>query len=311
VARGGMDSLHSPCGRTSCVCRRHAPRLNHRHADFQSRAGSPEALYFNELPGRPLPKLQHNAGRCRASSRKIHAANLGCWCHRIIAGNIGQSALLVLSEFGTTLRTCMRSKGKITSWNDDKGYGFVTPLAGGKQVFVHVKAFSNRNRRPEIGEVVTYSLSKDKQGRPCAANATLAGDKLKEKKAQKSSTPAILFALLFLCIVGVSVIAGRVPVIIGIAYATLSLVSFVAYALDKSAAQRGAWRTSEGTLQVLGLIGGWPGALIAQQTLRHKSKKSSFRIVFWTTVLMNCAALMWLHTKSGQSFLETVLGQHF
>ena len=46
---------------------------NHRHADFQSRVGSPEALYFKELPGRPLPNLQHNAGRCIASSRKSHA----------------------------------------------------------------------------------------------------------------------------------------------------------------------------------------------------------------------------------------------
>ena len=55
------------------ACRRFAPRLNHRHADFQSRAGSPEALCFNELPGRPLPSLQHNAGRCGASSRKTHA----------------------------------------------------------------------------------------------------------------------------------------------------------------------------------------------------------------------------------------------
>ena len=84
----------------------------------------------------------------------------------------------------------MRSKGKIASWNDDKGFGFITPLAGGKQVFIHVSAFGNRNRRPEINDVVTYALSTDKQGRPCAANATLAGDKLKEKKAKESSTPA-------------------------------------------------------------------------------------------------------------------------
>ena len=47
--------------------------IYHRHADFQSRGGSPEALYFKELPGRPLPNLHDNAGRCRASSRKIHA----------------------------------------------------------------------------------------------------------------------------------------------------------------------------------------------------------------------------------------------
>ena len=46
---------------------------NHGHADFQSRVSSPEALYFNELPGRPLPNLHDNAGRCTTSSRKLHA----------------------------------------------------------------------------------------------------------------------------------------------------------------------------------------------------------------------------------------------
>lgn len=102
----------------------------------------------------------------------------------------------------------MRSKGKIASWNDDKGCGFITPLAGGKRVFIHVKAFSNRNRRPEINDVVTFALSKDKQGRPCAANATLAADKLREKTAQKNSTPATLLAVFFLCVIGASAIIG-------------------------------------------------------------------------------------------------------
>jgi len=202
----------------------------------------------------------------------------------------------------------MRSKGKIASWNDDKGYGFITPLAGGKQVFIHVSALSNRGRRPAINEVVTYGLSKDKQGRPCAANATLAGDKLKEVKAQTSSTPAILFALLFLGGVGVSVAAGSLPAVIGIGYAALSLIAFVSYALDKSAARRGTWRTEESALHLLGLIGGWPGALLAQQTLRHKSKKGSFRVVFWATVLVNCAALAWLHSDGGRALLDLLPG---
>jgi heme/copper-type cytochrome/quinol oxidase subunit 3 len=46
----------------------------------------------------------------------------------------------------------------------------------------------------------------------------------------------------------------------------------------------------------LSLVGGWPGALVAQQKLRHKSQKQSFRIVFWITVLLNCAAFSWLFT---------------
>lgn len=201
----------------------------------------------------------------------------------------------------------MRSKGKVASWNDGKGYGFIAPLAGGKQVFVHINAFGNRNRRPEVNDVVTYALSTDKQGRPCAANATLAGDKLKKKRSQKAGAAAMLFALLFLIAVGVSVIVGCLPVVVIVAYATLSLITFVAYALDKSAARRGAWRTPESTLHLLGLAGGWPGALVARETLRHKSKKASFHTVFWATVSINCAAFAWLFTESGRTALELVL----
>ncbi len=71
---------------------------------------------------------------------------------------------------------------------------FRRPPGRGKRIFIHAKAFSNRNRRPEIDEVVTYSIAKDKQGRPCAANATLAGDKRKKKSAQQASTTNIVFA---------------------------------------------------------------------------------------------------------------------
>ena len=208
----------------------------------------------------------------------------------------------------TDLVACMRSKGKITSWNDDKGFGFITPVDGGKQVFMHVKALRRNSRRPEVSDVVTYALSKDKRGRPCAANATLAGDKLKEKVQNRRNSFAIFFALAFLCAVGASVLAGTLPRIILLVYAVLSLVTFIAYAIDKSAAKSGRWRTSEATLQLCGLVGGWPGALIAQQTLRHKSKKTSFRVVLWINVFLNCGAIVWLHTASGRVVLYSLLG---
>jgi uncharacterized membrane protein YsdA (DUF1294 family)/cold shock CspA family protein len=201
----------------------------------------------------------------------------------------------------------MRNKGRITTWNDEKGFGFITPLAGGKQVFIHIKAFANRNRRPAVNDVVSFALATDNRGRPCAAKATLAGDRVEKQGPRRSSAASIVFALLFLVAVGVSVMAGGLPIAIGIAYAALSLVTFVAYALDKFAAQRGAWRTPESTLHLLGLAGGWPGALIAQQTLRHKSKKTSFRAIFWATVSINCAALVWLHTESGRKLFGAVL----
>ncbi len=201
----------------------------------------------------------------------------------------------------------MRTKGRIATWNDDKGYGFVAPFDGGKQIFIHAKAFGNRNRRPHVDEVVTYSVSKDKQGRPCAANATLAGDKLREKSAQRTNKTGIIQAVVFLAALGMSVVTGYLPVSILIAYASLSLITFVAYALDKSAAKWRARRTSEGALLLLGLVGGWPGALIAQQILRHKSKKTSFRSAFWATVLMNCATLAWLFTDRGKAAVQSLL----
>ena len=201
----------------------------------------------------------------------------------------------------------MRKKGKLTTWHDRKGFGFITPFDGSKQVFVHIKAFSNRNRRPETNDVVTFSVSNDKQGRPCAANAVLAGEKLKPKAPSQRNAPAIAVAVLFLSAVAVSVASNELPPIVGIAYALLSLVTFGAYAWDKSSARIGAWRTAEGTLHLLGLAGGWPGALIAQQTLRHKSRKFSFVSVLWATVLINGGVFLWLHTEGGQAALQTLL----
>jgi uncharacterized membrane protein YsdA (DUF1294 family) len=75
------------------------------------------------------------------------------------------------------------------------------------------------------------------------------------------------------------------------AYGAASLVCFFAYAIDKSAARKGRRRTPERTLLLLGLACGWPGGLLAQQWLRHKSSRSSFLIKFWLTAACNTALL--------------------
>lgn len=76
-----------------------------------------------------------------------------------------------------------------------------------------------------------------------------------------------------------------------------SLACFGLYAWDKRQAQRGRWRVPEARLHLLALLGGWPGALLAQGWLRHKTHKRIFRLVFWITVLANTAtiaAISWL-----------------
>jgi uncharacterized membrane protein YsdA (DUF1294 family)/cold shock CspA family protein len=198
----------------------------------------------------------------------------------------------------------MRHKGKITTWNDDKGFGFIKPFTGGGKVFIHIKAFGNRSDRPEVNDVVTYSVTKDKQGRTQAVNATRPGEKRTIKSGKQPSSFAIFFAVIFLAVVGASTFTTVLPLAVLIGYLILSAITYFIYAWDKASARAGRWRTSEGTLQLLALAGGWPGALIAQQTLRHKSKKASFRVTLWFAVLMNCAGLVWLHTPEGLAFLR-------
>lgn len=77
-------------------------------------------------------------------------------------------------------------------------------------------------------------------------------------------------------------------------YLAASVCCFVVYAVDKSAATAGRWRVPESTLLVWGAVGGWPGAIVAQQTLRHKTKKASFRTAFWGTVVLNVVAFVGL-----------------
>ncbi|MDD5388974.1 MAG: DUF1294 domain-containing protein [Gallionellaceae bacterium] len=117
-------------------------------------------------------------------------------------------------------------------------------------------------------------------------------------------------ATAFLAFVAVSTIAGRLPIAVLGLYLVSSLITYVAYAMDKSAARRGRWRTKESTLHLLSLVGGWPGALVAQYRLRHKSRKLSFRVAFWATVVLNCGALGWLFTPPGADVLRLFLPLH-
>ncbi|MGP9801315.1 DUF1294 domain-containing protein [Rheinheimera sp. NSM] len=201
----------------------------------------------------------------------------------------------------------MRVKGKITQWDDAKGFGFIQPLLKGDRVFVHIKALQNRARRPVIGEVVTYSVGKDDKGRAQANAVTFAGEKLIVKTARTSSRWPLSLVAIFSAALVVAFALERLPLYVIAAYAAISLFTFISYWLDKRKAQTGRWRIPEANLQLLSLIGGWPGALLAQSYLRHKSKKRAFLIVFWLTVLVNLAVLSWLTGQGGQLFQALAL----
>jgi len=108
-----------------------------------------------------------------------------------------------------------------------------------------------------------------------------------------------LFAVLYVAVASLWHVPHRVAAL----YVGVSLVCALAYAMDKAAAERKRWRTSEQSLLFLGLIGGWPGALVAQQYWRHKTVKASFRTTFWLTVVFNVALFLALAHPSVRSWL--------
>jgi len=200
----------------------------------------------------------------------------------------------------------MRHQGKLTTWKEEKGFGFITPRNGGEPVFVHIKAFLNRARRPVASEDVTYKLTVDAKGRARADKVAYADDGFGTTGSLNRGTISVALVGLFIGVLLVLVHVGKLPLQILYVYAGLSVIAVAAYGLDKSAAVSGHRRIKETTLHLFGLVGGWPGALLAQNLFRHKSRKISFQIEFWITVVLNCGVLWWISTPSGRAALRAI-----
>jgi uncharacterized membrane protein YsdA (DUF1294 family)/cold shock CspA family protein len=191
----------------------------------------------------------------------------------------------------------MRMKGTLVEWNDDRGFGFVEPVAGGGRAFCHISQFALRSRRPVVGERVTYETSRDERGRLRALKIQPAhAPRANEIRIPPWMSPwvAVLVSVMFLISIGGLAVTGHLPWIAPVVYLLASVVTIVAYAFDKSAAMIGRWRTKESTLHLLALVGGWPGAWISQLLFRHKTVKSAFIAGFVLSVLLNLAALVWI-----------------
>lgn len=194
----------------------------------------------------------------------------------------------------------MRFEGTVTAWNEDRAFGFIQPAQGGQDIFLHITALPVRSGRPALNQRVTFELELNRDGKKRAKNVQFAraatrprANRRPNRVSSVSWGGATLLALpAFLVLYMAVAVIWRVPVEVGIGYAVASGVCFMAYANDKAAAQRGRWRTPESTLLLLGLLCGWPGGLLAQQFLRHKSAKVAFRSAFWGTVVLNVSA--WL-----------------
>jgi uncharacterized membrane protein YsdA (DUF1294 family)/cold shock CspA family protein len=169
----------------------------------------------------------------------------------------------------------MQFSGTLKSWNDDRGFGFIEATQGGQEIFVHIKAFPAGTGRPSVGQQLTFDVETTDNGKKRARSVQYPARvrthrRPREESPARWTLPRLLVIPAFTAIYGYAAWRWgfRPPVLL--AYLGLSLAAFMAYAFDKSAAISGRCRTAENTLHLFALAGGWPGALLAQQWLRHK-----------------------------------------
>lgn len=195
----------------------------------------------------------------------------------------------------------MRFDGKLKSWNDERGFGFIEPNLGGEQIFVHIKSFPPGTGRPDVGLPLSFEVELGPQGKKRAkavqlVRTTRAAPSARIEMPAAWTLPRLLILPGFVLVYAFIAWRWRVSPWVAVAYLLVSLITFLAYALDKSAARADRRRIPESSLHWLGLACGWPGALVAQQLLRHKTSKPTFVSSYWGTVVLNIAGFVALHT---------------
>lgn len=195
-------------------------------------------------------------------------------------------------------------RGQLTKWKDERGFGFIQPVDGSQEVFLHISELKDATRRPQVGDTIYYRTVVE-DGKVRACNAFIMGARGQSaspssiNKVASEAGSASEFPILEVLLLSVVPVSGAVhfawktsnplPLIL---YPAMSLVTFALYADDKSRAQKRTWRTSEKTLHLCELAGGWLGGFIAQRKLRHKSRKGSYQMTFWTIVILHY--IIWL-----------------
>lgn len=220
----------------------------------------------------------------------------------------------------------MQKQGTVVRWDASRAFGFIRSPDTSADVFFHVRDYRGTTA-PREGLAVVYeeihvggkgprAMAVLPAAQPEAASqsrpsATSNPQRARHKPVQGATKPqaqrhrspagisspptpagpALVLMLGWVALLAWGFRAGRLPWWVLGAAVAINLLTFLVYAIDKSAAQNGRWRTKESHLHLLSLAGGWPGAWFAQQWLRHKSRKQPFRAVYWATVCIHGSVL--------------------
>ena len=168
--------------------------------------------------------------------------------------------------------------GRIVEWNGPRGFGYL--VTQDQRLFLHIRDFAERHKRPEVGDMIRFTIGTDPKGRVCAREAVHVND-----GGRITYLNLIVLAVLVLAPLIALYRLAPDPRLASAYAVVVAALTYKLYAYDKQCARENDWRTPETLLHVLELIGGWPGAFIAQRRLRHKCAKGSFQITFWLIVL--------------------------
>lgn len=209
----------------------------------------------------------------------------------------------------------MRKEGTIVRWDGVRGFGFIRSGSVAQDVFLHVRDYrAPEGDTPREGLRVTFeeihvggkgpravgvqpiAAARASNTHPAAARRPSPVRNQPARQSGRAPHSGAWLALPLMVAYGIAlawlVWQRQLPWWVLPASFLLNVATFFAYWQDKHAAQRRRWRIREDTLHLWSLAGGWGGAWFAQQILRHKSVKASFRITYWTTVVAHCGA-MW------------------
>jgi uncharacterized membrane protein YsdA (DUF1294 family)/cold shock CspA family protein len=179
-----------------------------------------------------------------------------------------------------------QQRGTITTWKNDKGFGFITPDQGGQQVFFHISDLLTHQARPGEQMKVSFTLGYDQHQRPRATNI-----RLTQRQTALPTLPFVTAGAFFLILTLWTYLVA-LPVWVPAIYLVVSLTTFYVYGVDKAHAAHGTQRVPEATLHLLEFLGGWPGALVAQVYYRHKTIKASFQADYLIAVIANLLVLI-------------------
>lgn len=184
-----------------------------------------------------------------------------------------------------------RKTGVIDSWVTKRGFGFLKDDQTGERIFIHIKSFgAMRNKiTPVSGQAISYVVETDKQGRKRAGKS--------EVIVQTNHSKLGFISFFAMGLFGSMAFALTTPLTL-IWYLLISSITYALYFFDKKASMQKESRIPEGMLQLLALFGGWPGALLAQTVISHKSHKRKFQRWFWVATTLNIIGLLLITTAN-------------